>query len=221
MTLRAESAERFVLRTPLIASLLALGFSSAVAAPEDAPFSARLLVGARLSIERAPRYDPSYVRIPFPGGDPGWERGACVDVVVRAFRHAGIDLQERVHEDIIAQPRAYGIARPDPSLDHRRVRNLKVFFERHARPIPLASDDWRPGDIVVWDLSGGAAPNHVGIVSDRTGARGTPLVIHHFTARAGFTGRPSEDDCLRRWRILAHFRWPDDVSTSERPEPAR
>ncbi len=186
--------------------VLSCGLARAALPADD--LASRLVEGARLSIERAPRYDPSYVKIPYPGGDPGWERGACVDVVIRAFRQCGIDLQRIVHEDIIARPRAYGLGRsPDTNLDHRRVRNLRVFFERHAREIPLTPDDWRPGDIVVWDLYGGTAPNHIGIVSDRTGARGAPLVVHHFTARAGFTGRPSEDDCLRRWRILAHFRW--------------
>lgn len=194
----------------VVASWETLGAAS----PSD--FAERVVEGARVSIEKRPPYDPSYVKIPYPGGDPGWRRGACVEVVIRAFRHAGVDLQERVHEDIVARPRAYGLKRPDPNLDHRRVRNLKVFFEEHATRVPLSSDDWRAGDIAVWDLYGGTAPNHIGIISDRKSREGTPLVIHHFTARAGFTGYPSEDDCLRRWRLLAHFRWAgEDVGASE------
>jgi uncharacterized protein YijF (DUF1287 family) len=129
---------------------------------------------------------------------------------VRAFRHAGIDLQQRVHDDIAARGSAYRVSKPDANIDHRRVRNLAAFFERHATSVPLGEGDWRPGDIVVWDLYGGASPNHIGIVSDRTNDDGDPFVIHHFPRAAGFTGFPSDDDCLRRWRILAHFRWREE-----------
>jgi uncharacterized protein YijF (DUF1287 family) len=188
--------------------------------PEGA-FARAVLEGARLSIEKKPRYSRAYVKLAFPRGDPGWERGACVDVVIRAFRHAGVDLQRLVHEDVSARGSAYGIDDPDPSIDHRRVRNLKVFLDRHAEAIPSPGEaagdgpgegrgawaEWLPGDLVVWDLYGGASPNHIGIVSDAAGPDGRPRVIHHMPALAGFTGRPSEDDVLTRWRILGHYRW--------------
>ncbi len=181
-------------------------------ADRDACMGALLVAGARRSIAAGPGYDPSYVRLTYPGGDPGWDRGACTDVVIRAFRNAGVDLQERVQEDLTAAPELYDVGSPDPSIDHRRVRNLKVFLERHALTLPLdvgpdGAAEWLPGDLVIWDLYGGNSPNHIGIVSDRRGESGHPLVIHHYARRDGFSGRPSEDDCLARWRRLGHYRW--------------
>ncbi len=167
----------------------------------------RLVEGARVCIARAPRYDGSYRRLDYPNGDPGWGVGVCSDVVIRAFRYAGLDLQRLVHEDILAAPEAYGIRHPDTNIDHRRVSNLAVFFERHARTLPIGGD-WRPGDIVVWSLSGSGWPNHIGIVTDGTGPSGDPLVIHHFPRTARFSGHPEVSDCLHTWRILHHFRWP-------------
>ncbi len=194
----------------ILAILAAGGGRAAASGPPGA--AALLVEGARLSVEAAPRYDGSYVKLAYPGGDPGRARGVCADVVVRAFRHAGVDLQRLVHEDVVADPRRYGIRRADPSIDHRRVRNLKTFLDRHAERLTTSAalegrGEWLAGDLVVWDLYGGHAPNHVGIVSDRRGASGLPLVFHHFPRVAGFTGVPAEDDCLARWRILAHYRW--------------
>jgi len=194
------------------------GTASAVATPAAADraeagrpsrsFPAAILAGARLSVARAPRYDRSYMRLDFPGGDPGWERGACADLVVRAFRHAGIDLQSSVHRDIRDRPAAYGIREPDPSIDHRRVRNLVVFFAPRSRSITVGGPgEPEPGDIVVWDLHGGTTPSHIGLVSDRQGREGRPLVIHHMGRVGPFSGRPSEDDVLRRWRVLAIYRF--------------
>jgi uncharacterized protein YijF (DUF1287 family) len=191
-------------RTALLAACPPiLAAAGAVAALADLD-PATVVEGARLSVSKAPRYDGSYLRIAFPGGDPGWERGVCTDLVIRAFRHGGIDLQERVHHDVLSRPGAYGLRRADPNIDHRRVRHLKTFLERHARP----ANDWKPGDIVIWDLKGGSTPNHIGIISDRRGRDGVPLVIHHMNRVGPFTGYPGEDDSIFRWRILGHFRWP-------------
>jgi uncharacterized protein YijF (DUF1287 family) len=203
------------LLAPVVISLGLLRPAAARAAPADT--ARRLLEGARLSIDAKPRYDPAYVRLAYPGGDPGADRGVCSDVVVRAFRHVGIDLQARLREDVDAPGAPYRIDAPDPSIDHRRVRNLIVFFARHAAAVPI-DRDWRAGDIVVWDLYGGSSPNHVGIVSDRTGESGRPLVVHHFPRTAGFTGFPSEDDCLDRWRVIAHFRWPEPPDEAGAPQ---
>jgi uncharacterized protein YijF (DUF1287 family) len=192
-------------RTFVALGIVALGVAGSAEVLSE-PDAERMVEGARLSVSKKPRYDGSYVRLPFPGGDPGWERGVCADLVIRAFRHAGIDLQERVHRDILARPEAYGLRRADASIDHRRVRHLKTFFERHA----ARATEWRPGDIVIWDLKGGTFPNHIGIVSDRRSRDGTPLVIHHMNRIGPFTGFPGEDDSLHRWRILAHFRWTGD-----------
>lgn len=192
----------------LIGGVVWIGSGAAAAEAPAARFPDRLVEGARVSIGKAPTYDGSYARIGYPGGDPGWNRGACVDVVIRGFRHAGIDLQSLVAEDAEKHPRAYEITKPDRNIDHRRVRNLKRFFERHAATLPPeVKSDWLPGDLVIWDLVGGSSPNHIGIVSERKGASGFPLVIHHYRPKEGFSGFPSEDDCLGRWRILGHYRW--------------
>ncbi len=191
--------------------------------PPGAPSLAeRLVEGARLSLEHAPRYDRGYVRLRYPGGDPGWERGACTDLVVRAFRHAGVDLQRLVHEDISRAPEAYGISSPDANIDHRRTRNFKKFFERHARALPKeileeTLSAWRPGDVVIWNLTPATrpgAPNHTGIVSDRRSEDGVPLVIHHNCTRHGGTDYPAEEDCLSKWPVLGHYRWENQPPVS-------
>jgi uncharacterized protein YijF (DUF1287 family) len=197
------------------AILVVLTFSAVPISAGEEDFGKKLVEGARESISRAPVYDNRYVRMKYPLGDPGWQRGACVDVVIRGFRHASgntIDLQKLVFKDIKKSPEAYGIPAPDSNIDHRRTRNLVVFFRRNAEVLPVGSKKdaarfYRPGDIVVWDIMGNGKPNHIGIVSDKTNADGIPLAIHHFREWRGFTGRPSEDDCLFLWPVLHHFRW--------------
>ena len=165
-----------------------------------------LMQGSQKCVEKAPRYDPSYVRLDYPMGDPGWERGVCTDVVIRAFRAAGIDLQQRMHEDILQRPVAYKISRPDSNIDHRRVPNLVVFFTKYAEKLPTDSQ-WQEGDIVVWDLRGSGYPSHIGLISGKKAPDGAPLVYHHFPRVGKFSGHPAEDDCLHDWPILYHFRW--------------
>lgn len=162
---------------------------------------------------RDTRYDPRYYPISYPGGDPGQDRGVCTDLVVRAFRGAGIDLQIEVHEDLSADFDAYparsryGSRGPDSSIDHRRVGNLAAWFRRHWIPRPIGAGGagpagWEPGDIVVWDLRGRGGEDHIGIVSDRVAPSGRPLVLHHFPPR------PAEEDVLDRWKIVGHYRAP-------------
>jgi len=121
---------------------------SAIAAFSCASTAARIVEGARRQLIKPARYDASYRRIPYPNGDVPVDSGACTDVVVRTFRHAGYDLQRLVHEDAAKHPSGYPrIDRLDPSIDHRRVPNLRVFLKRHGRSMPL-NQDWEPGDIV-------------------------------------------------------------------------
>lgn len=195
--------------------MAALTFSAIPILAEEENLGKKLVEGGRVSVSRRPIYDNRYVRIKYPLGDPGWGGGACVDVVIRAFRQASgnsIDLQKLVFEDIKKSPSAYGISAPDSNIDHRRTRNLVVFFRRNAEVLPVGSKKdvarfYRPGDIVVWDIMGNGKPNHIGIVSDKTNSGGVPFAIHHFREWRGFTGRPSEDDCLFLWPVLHHFRW--------------
>ncbi len=151
-------------------------------------------------------YDPSYVGIDYPGGDVPDDRGVCADVIVRAYRGAGIDLQQRVHEDMAAHfreyPQFWGLSRPDTNIDHRRVPNLRTFFRRHGRTLPASSDpaDYAPGDVVVWQFTRGRL--HTGLVTDRRSADGKrPLVVHNVGAGTRV------EDALLSWPICDHFRY--------------
>lgn len=176
--------------------------------PEQRGVAEWVVIGAREEVERSTIYDASYVAIGYPGGDVPLGRGACTDVVVRAFRKAGIDLQVLIHEDMRrnfkAYPQLWGLKGPDPNIDHRRVQNQMCFFERHGATLtlsvaPAARAEWRWGDVVYWRFPGGQL--HCGIVSDRVGRSGLPLVIHN-------AGLAQEEDCLDRWEIIGHFRYP-------------
>ncbi len=169
---------------------------------------ADVLARARQEVGRGVEYDSSYVRLYFPGGDVAPSKGVCTDVIIRAFRAAGIDLQVKVHDDIARAPDAYTswVKTPDSNIDHRRVGPLQVYFSRHAKTIAL--DDlstYKPGDVVVISFGcktagPGCYPHHIGLVSDKRGPRGIPLLLHN----VGPT--PSEDDSLDSWTRIAHFR---------------
>lgn len=194
-------------------------------AAEDA-FADRLVAAANARINRTLHYDPSYVRLAYPGGDVADDRGVCTDVVIRAYRALGIDLQRLVHEDMRRAFRAYparwGLKRPDRNIDHRRVPNLRRFFTRHGRALaPSASADaYRPGDLVTWDLArpalgsaprlGGGTPRrlryartpHIGIVTARRSADGArPLIVHNIGAGTRL------DDILFTYEITGHYRF--------------
>ncbi len=179
------------------------GRDSEAGSPPVEPEVAAIVEAARISVDRAPAYDASYQFISYPGGDPGWEIGSGSDVIIRAYRQLGVDLQERIHQDILADGAAYGIREPDPRIDHRRIRNLRVFLRRHGDELGVdRSADWRPGDIVFWSIDGKQRPNHLGIVSDRRSPDGQFLVIHHNEG-----GPPREEDVLFTWAVRGHFRW--------------
>ena len=163
-----------------------------------------ILEGAYEQVGVTLHYDGSYRVIPFPDGDVPIERGVCTDVIVRAYRHAGIDLQRLVHEDMSrafdAYPRTWGLKRPDPNIDHRRVGNLAAFFRRHGRTLKVTSraDDYSAGDIVTWRLPSGSA--HIGIVTDRMHS-GRRLVVHNIGAGT------KVEDVLFSYTITGHFRY--------------
>jgi uncharacterized protein YijF (DUF1287 family) len=170
----------------------------------DSSAVAGLVEGARNAARAVERYDIGYVVLDYPGGDPGLERGNAADLVVRAFRQAGLDLQQEIHEDLLQSPDAYGALEPDHSIDHRRVRNLMTWLERNATSLGTEpSADWRAGDVVFWATDAAGRPNHVGVLSDRLAENGNRLVIHHFKADSS----GSEADVLTRWPIAGHFRW--------------
>jgi uncharacterized protein YijF (DUF1287 family) len=170
------------------------------------PVAARVVASAVGQVGVTRTYDPVYVRIPYPGGDVPADRGVCSDVVVRAFRAVGVDLQKEVHEDMRANFRAYpkrwGLKRPDPNIDHRRVANLMTFFERKGKSLPVTSDParYRPGDVVAWELDTGQL--HIGIVTD-LGVEGSPnrAVAHNIGSGA------QVEDVLFSWRVIGHYRY--------------
>lgn len=179
-------------------------------APTGTPPVAAAIARARLEVERGVRYDSSYVRLAYPSGDVDAGQGVCTDVVVRAYRAAGVDLQAKIHEDVVRDRAAYEpfVKAPDTNIDHRRVGPLKIWFERHATTLPLGdASTYRPGDVVVWSFScksagPGCPPQHIGVVSDKKGPRGLPLVIHNLGPA------PTEDDALDAWTRIGHFRGP-------------
>ena len=198
-------------RTLLQGGLLA--FTSALptrsrAAPATPAWPSSLIQAARAQIGVTTRYDPTYVRIAYPGGDVPPDRGVCTDVVIRAYRRAfGLDLQELLHEDMkanfAAYPKAWGMKAPDPNIDHRRVPNLAVYFTRRKAALSLTEvfATYRPGDLVTQMLPGNLT--HIVIVSSRTSteAPGRPLVIQNIGAGA------SEDDTLFAYQRTGHYRF--------------
>lgn len=152
------------------------------------------------------RYDPKYVSLAYPGGDVPADTGVCTDVVIRTFRTAfNYDFQKAVHEDMkanfTAYPKNWGLKRPDKNIDHRRVPNLERFLKRQGASLPVTknAEDYQAGDIVSWRL-GGRLP-HIGIVSDKKTAWGTPLIIHNIG------GGVVEDDLLFNTDINGHYRF--------------
>ncbi|MEF3083926.1 DUF1287 domain-containing protein [Luteimonas sp. SMYT11W] len=185
-----------------VSRLAALLLLACVALPAVA--RPALVDAARAQIGVTVRYDPAYIRLSYPGGDVPDDRGVCTDVVVRALRTQGLDLQQAIHEDMrsafAAYPRDWGADAPDRNIDHRRVPNQMRWFERQGwqRAIGQRAADFRPGDIVAWRLRSGQL--HIGIVSDRRSAAGTPLILHNIARGT------REDDLLFDHTIIGHYR---------------
>lgn len=175
-----------------------------MAAQAAAIDSTQLVEDARKQVGVTLFYDPRYQRLDYPGGDVPEITGVCTDVIIRALRAQGLDLQQAVHQDMrnhfSLYPQNWGLRGPDRNIDHRRVPNLMTWFKRQGWSLRFTSDpaSYQAGDIVTWDLGGGTL--HIGIVSDRRSAEGVPLILHNI----GFGAR--EDDLLLRYRIIGHYR---------------
>ncbi|MBP1760895.1 MAG: hypothetical protein H6Q64_437 [Firmicutes bacterium] len=164
-----------------------------------------IVAGARQEVELGTVYDSEY----YQGGYPPEGKGACTDVVWRAFKNAGLDLKQMVDNDIRNNPQLYGVTgtRPDPNIDFRRVSNLQIFFAQNGQEMTsviIPGDagnlsNWQAGDIVVF----GAPLEHIGIISDKRSRNGVPLLIHN----AGPQAR--EGQYLLSWPspIIHHFRY--------------
>lgn len=166
------------------------------------------LAAAALAHSREPvTTDDSYYKIGYPGGDIPPGKGNAADVVVRSLRRVGFDLQKEVHEDMSghfsAYPQLFKATGPDANIDHRRIDNLRRFFERRAEVLPATRNaaDYLPGDIVVWSLAD--AEPHIGIVVPGPGDRAAePWVVHHLGEKLQW------DNVLFDFKIEGHFRYP-------------
>ncbi|MEO6166638.1 MAG: DUF1287 domain-containing protein [Chitinophagales bacterium] len=150
------------------------------------------------------KYDPSYFSIDYPSGDVPKDRGVCTDVVIRAYRMVGVDLQLEVHEEMQANfskyPKNWGLKITDKNIDHRRVPNLMIFFARkgEVRQISDQAADYKTGDIVCWNLGG--AVTHIGIVVDKKSGDGKrPMIVHNIG------GGQVMADCLFQYKIIGHY----------------
>lgn len=159
-----------------------------------------LMQGAKLDAKARPAYDSGY----YTGGYPPTNRGACTDLVWRAFAHAGYDLKAMVDADIAANPQAYAgaVSSPDPNIDFRRTSVLHVFFQRYAQPQTTNITDyasWQQGDIVVFDND-----SHIGMISNTRDAKGTSFVLHNMGQQQ------RENDYLafsKHKSVIAHYRF--------------
>ena len=165
-----------------------------------------LVTDARKQIGMTLFYDPAYTALSYPLGDVPLIKGVCTDVVVRALRLQGIDLQQRIHEDMKANfskyPNKWGLKATDKNIDHRRVPNIMTYFQRQG--YALKNQNYVAGDIVTWDLGQGLT--HIGIVSNKTEPNNrTPLIIHNIG------NGTQENDILNAYKVIGHYRIPNSV----------
>lgn len=174
---------------------------------KDSPITkgGELAAAARQQIEVTTSYDPAYVSMSYPGGDIPKKKGVCTDVVIRALRVQGFDLQKLVHEDMKKNfskyPKIWGLKRTDRNIDHRRVPNLQTYFKRRGIAMKVTKDKkhYISGDLVTCTVAGKLP--HIMIVSNRSAKDGTPLVIHNI-------GRGTkEENSLFEFPITGHYRW--------------
>lgn len=179
--------------------------SPSLASSSSPTFSQNLVSSARKQIGLTNYYDPAYRKIKYPGGDVPMDRGVCTDVIIRALRDQGIDLQQCINQHMKSNwkiyPNKWGLQRPDPNIDHRRVPNISTYFVNKNLSLnndPLKSP-YLPGDIVVWDLGKGVL--HIGLISDSlTESKDRYMVIHNICCGV------KEEDILMTYKIVSHFR---------------
>ncbi len=151
-------------------------------------------------------YDPSYFSIDYPNGDVPNGKGVCTDVIIRAYRKMGIDLQKEVHIDMKANfssyPKLWNLKRTDTNIDHRRVPNLMRFFKRNKAALPITQNpkNYLPGDIIAWNLGG--AITHIGILINKKSIDGKRnLIVHNIGS-----GQVIED-VLFQYKIIGHYQY--------------
>jgi uncharacterized protein len=191
------------MRITILSSLFLLTAFTPLVGYQSENIQSKIAQAAMDQVGVTTAYAPGYVRIKYPGGDIPRERGVCTDVVVRAFRGIGVDLQKEVHEDMKKHfkeyPKIWKMKTPDPNIDHRRVPNLMKFLQRRGKALQLDSE-YKPGDIVAWQLENGLL--HIGIVSTENIPAGKRYyLIHNIGAGA------QKEDVLHEFKIIGHYRW--------------
>jgi uncharacterized protein YijF (DUF1287 family) len=185
----------------------------------ESPVLERLVAAAVERTSHEVEYDPTYYKLDYPNGDVPADKGVCTDEVIRSYRALGIDLQKEVHEDMKANfsryPTKFGLTSTDTNIDHRRVPNLRVFFERKGRSLPITDNamDYKPGDIVTWDLN--ASQTHIGVTVDVPSATPGRYMIMHNIGQG-----PKIEDILFAWKITGHYRY-TGPPPAPKPTPAR
>lgn len=168
--------------------------AAAATAPGD--FGAELAGAARRQLSHFVFYNPAYRKIAYPMGDVPAYFGVCTDVIVRAYRALGIDLQVLVHKSRAGSG--------DTNIDHRRVDVLRRFFARAGTSLPITDSaaDYKPGDLVTYHMPNGTfSKTHIAIVAAEKNPAGVPLVIHN----RGW-GVQAED-WLFAEKITGHYRY--------------
>ena len=203
---RRRTSSRIATVTLAAALATASAAQQPAGAQTTAPFADRLVDAAIERTTHRVTYDGSYRRIDYPGGDVPDGIGVCTDVVIRSYRALGIDLQQLVHEDMRGNfskyPPNWGLRGPDTNIDHRRVPNLRKFFERHGESLRVSREPgaYQPGDLVTWMLPRNLP--HIGIVINRRSADGErPLIVHNIG------GGPQAEDMLFDYPITGHYRY--------------
>ena len=186
-------------------------FSTASEKPKPAEIASpeikKLLESAIEQLTVTKNYDPAYVVIPYPMGDVPPEKGVCTDVVIRAFRKTGVDLQRAVHEDMAknfaAYPKKWNLKKPDSNIDHRRVPNLQTFFTRQGKSLAITdrAGNYQPGDVVAWNLDGKGL-THIGLVSNLWSETTKRYLIIH-----NIGGGARAEDRIFDWKIIGHYRY--------------
>lgn len=169
-------------------------------------FSQQLVKAAQERTKYQVLYHGAYRAIAYPMGDVPIEQGVCTDLIIRAYRVLGVDLQQLVHEDMHANfsayPNNWGLRSTDTNIDHRRVPNLQTFFARNGNELNVSQEgiDYLSGDLVTWMLPGNLP--HIGIVSsEKVNGFERPKILHNI-------GRgPVEDDILFKYEITGHYRY--------------
>lgn len=177
---------------------------------QETDFYSKLVVKAIEQTKQKVRYEPAYVRIKYPNGDVPSETGVCTDLVIRSYRGLGIDLQKEVHEDMVKRfkeyPKQWGLKKPDTNIDHRRVPNLMAYFDHMGSKVKITSnaDDYKPGDIVTWNLQNKNSVSgitHIGIVTNIAGEGKQHLIAHNIG------GGNVLEDMLFSYTIIGHYRY--------------